>query len=131
MVFWTQASVDERERFLTRHRLSCAISRDDGVTWEKFKNLESLDGVSRVSPPTAIRVVKPNVEKYPQAAHGYHQPLNRERYYKAPGVLRCAYPTCAFIGDHAVITYGYGSKHDAIGYVACKIRILPQAWFEH
>ena len=129
LVIWTQASVEERERYLTRHRLSCAISRDEGKTWEKFKNLESLDDVSRVEPPTDIRVIRANPEKYPEAKEGYHQPRDRKRYHKAPGALRCAYPTCTFVDDQAVITYGYGSRHGPIGYVACKIRVLPQAWF--
>ena len=41
LVMWTQASVEERERGLKRHRLFCAISRDEGETWENFKNFES------------------------------------------------------------------------------------------
>jgi len=129
LLIWTQCSVEERERYLTRHRLSCAISRDEGQTWDKFKNLESLDDISRIAAPKEVRVVRANPDKFPEAVKGYHQPLDRKRYHRAPGALRCAYPTCAFFGDKAVVTYGYGCNQDPIGYVACKIRVLPQTWF--
>ena len=60
---------------------------------------------------------------------GYHQPEDRTRYHKAPGPLRVGYPTCTFLGDNAVITYGYGCEDDTVGYVACKIKVVPVAWF--
>ena len=45
LVIWNQTSSQEWQCYLTRHRLSSAISRDEGKTWESFKNLESLDDV--------------------------------------------------------------------------------------
>ena len=36
-----------------RHRLSTAVSKDDGETWEHHKNLESLDDVTYVEPDGA------------------------------------------------------------------------------
>ncbi len=47
----------------------------------------------------------------------------------ALGLFRVAYPTLCFLDDKAIITYGYGCKDDTVGYVACKIRVLPIEWF--
>ena len=126
LVIWNQTSSDEWERYLTRHRLSCAISRDEGKTWENFKNLESLDDVTRVE-PSEIKRYSVNRRKYGHST--YHQPEDRKRYHKAPGALRIAYPTCTFLNDKAVITYGYGCNLDPVGYVACKIKVIPVKWF--
>jgi len=123
IVIWTQTSAKEIQAYLTRHRLSCAISRDEGKTWEKFKNLESLDDVTRIEPSEI------GIYHHEPQFSTYHQPEDRKRYYKAPGPLRCAYPTCTFLGEVAIITYGYGCKYDIVGYVACKIRVLPVKWF--
>ena len=109
---------------LIRHRLSCAISKDDGKTWEHFKNLESLDDVTKIEPPE-IKLYSEMYQKYV----GYRQPDDLKRYHKAPGPLRIGYPTLCFLNDKAVITYGYGCKDDTVGYVACKIKVLPIEWF--
>jgi hypothetical protein len=124
LVIWNQTSSKEWQRYLTRHRLSCAISRDEGKTWENFKNLESLDDVTRVE--------LSEIKRYhadPQKYSTYHQPEDRKRYHKAPGALRVAYPTCTFLNDKVIITYGYGCKYDPVGYVACKIKVVPVKWF--
>ena len=123
LVIWTQTSAEEFQMYLTRHRLTCAVSRDEGKTWGNFRNLESLDDTAWVEPAEIKRYqVDP---KYP----GYHQPEDRKRYHRAPGALRVGYPTCTFVGDRAIITYGYGCADDPIGYVACKIRVLGVGWF--
>ncbi len=124
LVIWNQTSSKEWQRYLTRHRLSCAISRDEGKTWESFKNLESLDDVTRVE-LSEIKRYHTDSKKYST----YHQPEDRKRYHKAPGALRVAYPTCTFLNDKVIITYGYGCKYDPVGYVACKIKVVPVKWF--
>ena len=43
LVVWQQVSNWEGMIGLYRHRLSCAISKDEGVTWQNHRNLESLD----------------------------------------------------------------------------------------
>ena len=43
LVIWNQASGDEIERGLQRHRLSSAISQDGGATWKFHKNVVCLD----------------------------------------------------------------------------------------
>ena len=87
---------------------------------------------------------------------GHRQPLDRERYHRAPGPLRWSYPTCAFLEDRAVITYGrsvlgdpgvisrtYGMDFaglvERLGFEIVegkaktrgdnKVRVLPIEWF--
>ena len=51
LVVWNQCSRDEIRRGFRRSRLSCAVSKDEGKTWEHFKNIEvikHLTGVTRV-----------------------------------------------------------------------------------
>ncbi len=124
LIVWSQHSAEEVENMLIRHRLSCAISKDDGKTWEHFKNLESLDDVAKIKPPE-IKLYSEMYQKY----DSYRQPDDLKRYHKAPGPLRIGYPTLCFLNDKAVITYGYGCKDDTVGYVACKIKVLPTEWF--
>ena len=128
LVIWNQTSAQEYQRYLTRHRLSCAISRDQGKTWDNFKNLESLDDVTRIE-LSQIRPYRAEPQLFPEAALGYHQPEDRKRYHKAPGALRVASPTCTFLDDKVVITCGYGCIDDPVGDVACKIRVIPVEWF--
>ncbi len=124
LIIWNQTSDEEFVNNLLRHRLSCAISEDEGKTWQHFKNLESLDDVTKIEPPE-IRLYSALEHKY----HSYRQPDDRKRYHRAPGPLRVAYPTLCFLDDKAIITYGYGCNQDTVGYVACKIRVLPIEWF--
>ena len=124
LIIWSQHSGEEAKKMLIRHRLSCAISEDEGKTWQHFKNLESLDDVTKIEPPE-IRIYSES-ERITQ---DYHQPADRKRYHRAPGPLRVAYPTVCFLDDKAIITYGYGCNDDTVGYVACKIRVLPIEWF--
>ena len=124
LIIWNQASEEEGRLMLIRHRLSCAISKDDGKTWQNFKNLESLDDVAKIEPPP----IKAYSE-HERIFETYNQPEDRKRYHRAPGPLRVSYPTLCFLNDKVVITYGYGCHQDTVGYVACKIRVLPTEWF--
>jgi sialidase-1 len=51
LLVWNQVSGKESVSGLQRHRLSTAISEDDGKTWKHFRNLESLDNRTRIQPP--------------------------------------------------------------------------------
>lgn len=46
---WNQASGEEIRRGMLRNRLSSAISKDSGVSWGHFKNIEVSEGVADVS----------------------------------------------------------------------------------
>ena len=140
LVVWNQISRWECMIGLYRHRLSCAISRDEGKTWEHHKNLESLDDVDYVEPdPVGIVMVGK-----------YTQPVDRQRYHKAPGPLRFDYPSVAFKDDKVIVTYGmsvfgnksviadtYGVDYDELmGHLGLaphdtgnKIRVLSTDWF--
>ena len=148
LVIWSQISRWETMTGLYRHRLSCAISRDEGQTWEHHRNLESLDDVSRIEPTEPIEHVLIGT---------YRQPSDRTRYTRAPGPLRCNQPTCCFLGDKAIITYcsavlgdpsaiqqtygvDVGKLARDLGYTPNprnpdkfignnKIRVLPIKWF--
>ncbi|MFB3902394.1 MAG: sialidase family protein [Acidobacteriota bacterium] len=140
LAVWNQLSRFEVMQGLYRHRLSCAISSDGGLTWRNFKNLESLDDTVRVGddPPGPV-LYGPG-----------RQPLDRKRYYRAPGPLRASYPTCLFVKGTAIVTYGlstlgdkeiitatYGLSYDEVvrrlglgpEVRANKVRAIPVEWF--
>lgn len=61
VLVWNQMSTEEIRRGYRRGRLSVAISRDDGNTWERFKTLVQSPGVepvTRVSPPPLTAMVR-------------------------------------------------------------------------
>ena len=80
-----------------RHRLTCAVSKDDGLSWQHHRNLESLDDVAHIEPVVDEMMLIDNIR----------QPVDRHRYHRAPGPLRCNEPTCTFHDDNAVITYSH------------------------
>ena len=43
LVVWNQASGDEIQRGLQRHRLSAAISQNGGASWKMHKNIVCID----------------------------------------------------------------------------------------
>jgi sialidase-1 len=139
LVIWQQVSNYEGMIGLYRHRLTAAISKDDGKTWQNHRNLESLDDTAVIEGP-----VEPSLNGV------FRQPLDRKRYHRAPAPLRCSYPTLTFLGDTAVITYGLSSLGEestleevyktnskavfaklGLGDIgrANKVRVLPVSWF--
>jgi hypothetical protein len=102
LLIWNQASGEEILAGLSRHRLSTAISEDNGLTWRHFRNLESLDDRARLNPPPSLPYV------YRMVDYFYGEPVNHERYRHAPGCLRICYPTVVFDGNEVAITYDYG-----------------------
>ena len=125
VMIWNQIQRMEVVNGLHRHRLSIAISRDEGHTWTNFKNLESLDDQTVIVPPPADRIEV--IEQWED--YGYYQPsAGRKRYTRAPGVLRICYPDIAFVGDQAVVVYDYGEGVLGPGVVGTKLRTFPIAW---
>ena len=125
---------------LYRHRLTCAVSKDEGATWQHHKNLVSLDDVTHIEPDAIEQVL----------IGPFRQPTDRRRYHRAPGPLRCNEPTCTFRDGTAVITHGmcvFGDK-DVIKHTfgmdydhlmqdlglapfdrGNKVHVLPIDWF--
>lgn len=124
LMIWNQVSRKEIQCGYHRHRLSCAVSRDEGHTWQNFKNLESLDNLTVVTPPPDdwLEVLE-QWEDY-----GYYQPGDIERYVRAPGVLRICYPDVRFVGSEAIIVYDYGSGTLGDGVMGIKLRAVPITW---
>ena len=140
LVIWNQISRWEMMIGLYRHRLSCAISKDEGKTWQHHKNLESLDDTTYIEPEGTETVIMGKMQ----------QPLDRVRYHRAPAPLRYNEPTCTFLDDKAIITYGmcvwgdksvitntYGMDYDELmvkfGLAPYdrgnKVRVVSQDWF--
>jgi len=113
LVIWSQASQKEIDFGLIRTRLSCAISKDDGVTWECFNNLESLDNLTGVEPTPADA---------PERQKGT-SPLIWECPVVPKGYLNCSYPSCSVIGDRVYITYDVSPP-----FTSLKLRVLPLEW---
>lgn len=140
MVVWNQVSPWETLMGLYRHRLTAAISKDGGLTWQHHRNLESLDD-TKLIPPAPIASLPTGK---------YQQPIDRVRYHRAPGPIRISYPTIAFQGQNVVVTYGvavfgdkktitntYGMKYEDVleksglgpDERANVVRVLPLSWF--
>ena len=125
LMIWNQVSRGESLQGLSRHRLSCAISKDEGRTWENFKNLESLDDETVIKPPPSDRIEV--IEQWEDPGH--YQPGNTKRYHRAPGVLRVCYPDVAFVGSEAIIVYDYGAGTLGDSTGGIKLRAVPVDWF--
>ena len=99
LIIWNQLSPWEVMQGYYRHRISCALSSDGGVTWHHHRNLESLDDTDHIDPgPLELQLMG-----------GVNQPLDRTRYHRAPGPLRLDHPYCTFHEGRAIIVYGYGN----------------------
>ena len=137
LLIWNQVTAEETAMGWGRMRLSCAISKDEGQTWEHFKNLESLDDVTQVEPP-------PMGEGYDlmsgmvaiatrRQEMGERKPPDKELYPRVDeGHWHVDYPSLTFTRDsRAVITYGvYGGPRSITReQTGCKLRILPARWF--
>jgi hypothetical protein len=110
LAIWNQVSPKEILSGLHRHRLSCAISADDGKTWKHFRNLESRDQTTHVEPPP-IKVYR------------------MENYHYVEGPTRICYPSIAFMGDEAAVCYDYGVMAKGKERHGTKLVIVPIAWF--
>ena len=125
LMIWNQISRTEMLQGLSRHRLTAAISRDEGETWGEFKNLESLDDEAVIAPPPYDRLEV--IETWD--TRGLFQPGDVKRYHRAPGVLRICYPDVTFVGDEAIICYDYGAGVLGDNCHGIKLRAIPIDYF--
>lgn len=122
LLVWNQVSAEEILTGLHRHRLSTAISKDQGETWGHFRNLESLDNRAQIAAPMGV----PKVIR--MTNYGYRQP-NPAQYPHAPGCLRICYATVAFAKNEAAITYDFGSGVGPLqNRHSTRIKILSLDW---
>ncbi|MBM3786836.1 MAG: exo-alpha-sialidase [Acidobacteria bacterium] len=121
LLLWNQASAGEIRAGLSRHRLSSAVSKDGGATWNHFRNLESMDDRTRLEPPDRREVLR--------SEGGYRQPQDRARYPHSPANLRICYPTVTFSGNEVAIAYDYGyGPGEFEKRSATRIKIVTKAW---
>ena len=92
LLIWNQSSADEIWRGRQRHRLSSAISRDGGATWQHGRNVFSVEDGDGVT----TRIEAPPIEYYRAMEHSPRQP---------PGDLVGTYPCLAFWRDRAIVTF--------------------------
>ena len=117
LIIWCQLSRFECMQGLYRHRVTCAISKDGGLSWQHHRNLVSLDDTTRIDPGPLVQWLSGTVR----------QPLDRKRYHRAPGPLRNDHTYCTFqngtaiivtsqgvLGEKAVIEKTYGMDWDAL-----------------
>jgi len=118
---WNQISGEEIRRGYRRGRLSAAISKDDGATWENFKTLElsdGLDNVDRVEPDAEVRMVRgrKDVGALPDGYAFYH------------------YANVNFAKDNVYIMYSRGHPdmgiaEELVAHQEGVMRIYPLKWF--
>lgn len=125
MILWNQHSRDEIRKGFRRSRLSTAVSKDEGVTWDHFRNLESIQSLAAVTrvptdPDLTPVVGDDEVGALPDDYANFH------------------YPNLAVVEEEVFISYphnGYKVGNDAAGKPAVeavgssRTRILPVAWF--
>lgn len=118
---WNQVTGDEIRNGFRRSRLSSAISKDHGKTWEHFKTIEACEGMdeaARVEPDAEIKPVlaRQDVGQLPDGYAYYH------------------YPNVAFANDNVLLSYarGYptmGVAEQLLHQQEQVLRIYPLKWF--
>jgi len=118
---WNQMSAEEIRRGYRRGRLSVAISKDSGASWENFKTLEQSEGladVARIEPEPEIRLVRARKEvgQLPDGWAFFH------------------YADVSFAGDKVYIVYLRarplsGIAEENLNKQELVMRIYPVEWF--
>lgn len=121
LICWNQISKQEIVDGLNRHRLSVAVSVDEGKTWGNYKNLYSLDDYNyvRPDPPQIIvpgekwvEIIRKNggpLEVLGRGAIGrenvYMLPKDRSRYHREPASGRTCYPLMCITDEEVHVVY--------------------------
>ena len=118
---WNQVSREEIRRGHRRGRLSAAISKDSGATWQNFKTIEvseGLDNLARIAPEYPIKLVRARqyVGGLPDGFSYFH------------------YSNVCFAGDKVYIIYSRGGPQLGIAEQNLHkqeqvLRIYPLEWF--
>jgi len=132
LCIWNQVSRDEIRRGYRRGRLSCAISQDNGASWQHFKTMEvtaGLEDTDRIAPqhPITPIVALPELGTLPE------------------GFASFDYANAWFVGDKVLVLYHrswieadegaqaavtLGERHGTARKPGeTVLRIYPLAWF--
>ena len=116
LLVWNQVSADEMRGGYSRGRLSSAISRDDGKTWEHFRPLD------RTVLPPAGRVA-PDLEPAMARAFDYVGELPDDH-----GMVD--YPNMAFHEDTVLVTWIRAIIKPRPGqFTGGRLLVAPVSWF--
>ena len=123
LLIWNQVGTQEWKWGFRRHRLTAAISSDNGRTWRHRRNLESLNKVSYVPPEEGGPV---------RMADRFELDRMREEKcvefgMRKGGIVWAEYSSLIFVDNRAVITYDV-VEHERPG-CSLKLRVLPKKWF--
>ncbi|MFH0963399.1 MAG: sialidase family protein [Planctomycetota bacterium] len=133
---WNQASAQEIADGLARMRMSCAVSRDDGKSWELFRNLESLDDRVRIEPERGATDTVGEMQAIQARLALQHKPTQKDypdevkkRYPRWQGYKHVDYPSTTFTSDgHVLVSYGvYGSVGKELP-MGQKLVVRPIEW---
>ena len=124
LVIWNQASRDEIERGLQRHRLSSAISKDGGTTWLRGRNVFSVYGED-----DRTYVEPPPIENYRAMELAPRLPTND---------IQGTYPFATIWKDQVIVrfgsserpTYVAGTPRQQRQGIRASVQVaLPISWF--
>ena len=132
LVIWNQASPDEIEKGLQRHRLSAAISKDGGTTWLRSRNIFSVYGEH-----DRTYVEPPPIQNYRAVELSPRIPLND---------IQGTYPFISLWKDQVIVRFGSSDRafhiadpvgtrrydqrpESARGHTGSVQISLPLAWF--
>ena len=133
---WNQVSGQEIADGLGRMRLSCAVSRDDGETWEHFQNIESLDDTTRIVPEdqttdavSELQAIKERQALHMQNTRTRYPESVTSRYPRWPGYIHNDYPAVSFTRNgNVIIIYGASDYETAGLPVGLKLLVRPIDW---
>ena len=121
LIVWNQVSREEIRRGFRRGRLSAAISKDGGHSWENYKTLELSDGledVDRIPPEYPIQMVRARqwVGVLPDGWAFFH------------------YANLDVVGDTVIVRYSRGTPllgvaEQKLNKQEAVMRVYPVDWF--
>ena len=124
---WNQATTEEINNGFYRARLTSAISKDSGKTWENFRTVINSPGMEKIS-----RIANPG----PPAFMETSMPVPPAHLVPSEGFWMNRHPRVRFIGDRAYILYEhrvYQYPNPAEEWVrvynARRMRVVPIEWF--
>ena len=122
VVVWNQMSAEEIRGGYWRQRLSLAISKDNGDTWENFKTLELPAGLKDIK-----RVKPPKIQPMVRGTLGKDSPVGD---WPADDYILFHYPNIWFSAnnDKIFITYGVTGKFIPLGRPGRCCRVFPISW---
>ena len=127
LIVWNQVTTDEHRNGYGRSRLSTAISKDSGNTWQHFKNLEVSPGMSR-----AAKIYDPQPPQF--ARSGQYTKPDQIPNNSIRGMYRYSYSNVHFFNDQVYIDHDHFFRPNVWATkeqrreVYQKLHILPLDW---